>query len=216
MPRIAIVLLLVTLLWPPPLRAQFPADSLVRRRLDGGITLLLPVTWRTVGDSTQRRIASILDTSLGNSRDTLLRASLRMGRPVTLLPATIGEWPDLSVNLNVAPAPGSGAQAFGSAPAADVIAALAPVCNVMRGVYERLGARLITCGPAALDQAAGRTVAVTRLVHSGPRGFVTVWLVQYPDRDVIYTFTLQTPQDAEARYEPLLRKLWRSVEIPAP
>ena len=211
----ALTLLVALTAFAGSTQAQSAGDSLIRRRVQNGVSVLVPASWRTINDSAQRRIASVLDTTLGNSRDTLLQASLRRGKPVTLLPQTVGA-PDLSVNLNASPAPGVVPGVFASAPPADVIAAMAPLCNSMRGVYEGLGARLITCGPAILDQAAGRTIVVTKLVRSGPRGFVTVWVAQFPDHDVMYTLTLQSPQADEKRNEPLLQRMWRSVEIPAP
>lgn len=194
--------------------AQSPGDSLIRRRVQNGVSFLLPASWRTISDSTQHRLASVVDTTLSNSRDTLIQSSLRKGKPVTLLPQTIGA-ADLSVNLNISPTPGVVPGSFGSLPPARIIAAMAPLCNSMRGVYEGLGARLITCGPATLDQAAGRTIVVTKLVRTGPRGFVTVWIVQYPDHGVMYTLTLQSPQADEQRNASLLQKMWRSMEIPA-
>jgi hypothetical protein len=79
-----------------------------------------------------------------------------------------------------------------------------------------MGVRLVSCDPAQVDQAAGRTIAITRLVRSSPAGFITLWVVQFPDEDVVYTLTLAAPQAEESRYEPLFRIIWRSVQIPLP
>jgi len=86
----------------------------------------------------------------------------------------------------------------------------------MRDGLGRMGARVVSCDPAVIDHAAGRTVAITRFVRSGAAGLVSAWLVQFPDNDVIYTLTLSAPQAAESRYEPLFRRIWRSVAIPGP
>jgi hypothetical protein len=80
-----------------------------------------------------------------------------------------------------------------------------------------MGARVISCDPAVVDRAAGgRTIAITRMVRSGRLGFVTLWIAQIPDKDVVYTLTLSAPQADQSRYEPLFRTIWRSVEIPEP
>jgi len=86
----------------------------------------------------------------------------------------------------------------------------------MTQMLAQLRARVLTCDPARVDRKTGHTIAITRLVRSGPHGFVTVWLAQYPAKDVIYTLTLSAPQLQESRYSRLFETIWRSVKIPNP
>ena len=198
----------------PRLTAQRSGDSLTRRQLAGGLSVALPAAWVPLNDSAQANVNRILDTTLLNSRDTLLQASLRNGKPVMLLHERAPGHAEPSASFNAAPAPGTTSGAFASATPAQVAAALVPLCNVMSEVAGRMGVRVVSCDPAQVDQAAGRTIAITRLVRSSQAGFVTLWVVQFPDRDVVYTLTLAAPQAEESRYEPLFRIIWRSVEIP--
>ena len=199
-----------------PLEAQVPVDSLSRRHLPGGLSIALPKSWEPLSDSARASVGRITDTALGHSRDTLLQASLRNGKPITLLHERAPGRLDLSASFNAAPAPGTSPGSFSSLTAAQVATALAPLCNVMREVAGRMGARVLSCDPAVVDHAAGRTIAITRLVRSGRLGFVALWLAQFPDRDVVYTLTLSAPQVDQELYEPLFRTIWRSVEIPEP
>jgi hypothetical protein len=196
------------------LAAQASDDSLTRRQVLGGLSVVLPASWRPLSDSTRESIKRIEDTLFPHVRDTLLQASLKNGRPITLLHERAPGHLDPSASLNAAPAPGTRASSFSSVSPSQVAAVLAPLCNAMRAVVAQMGARLISCDPAVTDQAAGRTIAVTRLVRSGREGFVTVWLAQFPDRDVVYTLTLAAPQAEESQYQPLFRTIWRSVVIP--
>jgi hypothetical protein len=207
---------LITLALRAPLEAQVPIDSLTRRHLPGGLSIALPTSWEPLNDSTRAYIGRIADTALGHTRDTLLQASLRNGRPVTLLHERAPGRLDPSASFNVAPAPGATSTSLNSLTPAQVSTAFAPVCSAMREVAGHIGARVITCDPAVADHAAGRTIAITRLVRSGRLGFVALWLAQFPDKDVVYTLTLSAPQAEQALYERFYRTIWRSVEIPEP
>jgi hypothetical protein len=196
------------------LGAQVPSDSLTLRKVAGNVTLLLPASWVSLSDTTRARIRRVVDTAFQHSRDTLLQASLLLGRAVTLLHETAPGQADPSANLNVVPSPGLTRAAFEEATPEQIREALAPVCGSMTDIVNRLGSRVVTCDPALVDRESGRTIAVTRLVRSGPKGFVTVWVAQFADAGVVYTLTLGAPQVDEQRYEPLFRTIWRSVQIP--
>jgi len=209
-------LLLASLALSPPLQAQNPADTLTPRHLAGGISFALPASWEPLGDSLQANISRTLDTVLEHSRDSLIQRGLKRGRPITLLHERARGVLDPSASFNVAPSPGTTPSAFSSLTAAQVATGLAFLCGTIREGAGRMGARVVSCEPAVTDHAAGRTIAITRLVRSGASGFVSVWLVQFPDKDVVYTLTLSAPQADQSRYEPLFRTIWRSVAIPAP
>jgi hypothetical protein len=198
------------------LNAQAPEDNLTRRHFAGGLSVALPAAWVPLSDSPQMNANRVLDTALRHSRDTLIQASLKRGKLIFLLHETTPGRPDPSASLNAAPSPGTRPNSFDGRTPAQLAAALGFLCNSMREGLWRLSARVVSCDPAQADHAGGRTIAITRLVRSGRLGFVTVWLAQFPDRDVIYTLTLSAPQAEETRYEPLFRTIWRSVEIPAP
>jgi len=157
-----------------------------------------------------------MDTAFEHSRDTLLQASLRYGKPMVLLHEAASGARDPSASFNAAPSPGTSTSAWDAATPAQITGALASLCGSMTQMLAQLRARVITCDPARVDRKTGHTIAITRLVRSGPHGFVTVWLAQYPARDVIYTLTLSAPQVQEARYSQLFETIWRSVKIPSP
>ena len=209
-------LVLVRLALSQPLQAQISADTLTRRHLAGGISLALPASWKPLSDSLQANISRTLDTVFEHSRDSLIRTSLKRGRPITLLHERARGVLDPSASFNVTPSPGTTPTTFSSLTAAQVATGLAFLCGTMREGLGRMGARVVSCDPAVTDHGAGRTIAITQLVRSGAAGFVTVWLVQFPDKDVLYTLTLSAPQAEQSRYEQLFRTIWRSVEIPAP
>jgi hypothetical protein len=94
--------------------------------------------------------------------------------------------------------------------------ALAPLCSQLQSVLSQAKGHLLACDRAILDTAAGRTIAITRAVRTGAQGFVTVWIAQYPDQDVVYTLTLTAPQTAEGRMAPLYRQVWRSMAFGPP
>ncbi len=199
-----------------PVSAQSPGDSLTVRRLPGSITLVLPASWLPLSDSARARIGQVMDTAFEHSRDTLLQASLRYGKPMVLLHEAARGVPDPSASFNAAPSPGTTTSAWDAATPDQITGALASLCGSMTQLMAQLRARVITCDPARVDRQAGHTIAITRFVRSGPQGFVTVWLAQYPAKDVIYTLTLQAPQLQESRYSQLFETIWRSVKIPSP
>ena len=197
--------------------AQAPSDVLTVRRLPGNITLLLPSSWVPLSDTARVRIRRVTDTALEHSHDTLLQASLQNGKPMELLHETAPGQPDPSASFNAAASPGTTRGAWDAATPEQITAALASLCGSVADMMGRLGARVITCDPPRIDREAGGTIAITRLVRSGPnKGVVTVWIAQFPANDVIYTLTLSAPQAQEERYQRLFQAIWRSVNIPKP
>jgi len=75
--------------------------------------------------------------------------------------------------------------------------------------------RLISCSRAERRTAGGRSVALTRYVRSGPAGFLSVWLVQYPDENVVYSLTMNAPQAEEAAAAPVFQAIWESINFGA-
>ena len=211
-----VAIAVLTLCLGRPVRAQSPADSLTVRRLPGSITLVLPASWVPVSDSTRARIGQVMDTAFEHSRDTLLQASLRYGKPMILLHEAARGATDLSGSFNAAPSPGTTTSAWDAATPDQITAALASLCGSMTQLLAQLRARVISCDPARVDRETGHTIAITRFVRSGPRGFVTVWVAQYPAKDVIYTLTLSAAQAQEAHYSQVFETIWRSVKIPSP
>ncbi len=189
-------------------------DTLVRRFLPGNITLLLPASWVPVSDTTRDRVRASLDTALEHSRDTLVQASLRRGKPVVLMNETVPGQLDQSASLNAAPSPGSTTRSFDVATPEQIASATSSMCRAVGEMLPRLGASLISCDPVSIERQAPHTIAITRIVRSGPRGFVTLWLAQFAGQGVIYTLTLSAPQAREERYRQLFQTIWRSVTIP--
>lgn len=193
--------------------AQSPGDSLTPRHPGNGITVLLPASWHPLDDSQRAEVSRITDTLLTNAKDSAIRASMQAGRPITLLQEISPAGASPGVSLNVAPSPGATRTTFDGVSPQDVAEALAQLCPSIGSIVAQMQARLISCDRAVTDQADGHTLAVTHLVRSGPTGFVTMWLAQYPDKDVVYTLTLSAPQAEEARYQPLFQQIWRSFTI---
>ena len=197
--RIPLVLMVLAIVARvPALHAQVKAEELRVRHLPGGISVPLPTSWKSVSDSAQKRVNGVVDTLLRNSTDSVLQAGLKNGRPVILLNETQPEHSDPSAIVNVAPAPGVTATTFDGMSDADLAGALAAVCTSIRDAIGRMGFKIIACDPAVADRGAGRTIAITRYVRSSGTGFVTTWMAQFPDKDVIYTLTLTAPQADEA------------------
>jgi hypothetical protein len=80
-------------------------------------------------------------------------------------------------------------------------------------MLTQVNSRLISCNRAERLSAGGRAVALTRYQRAGPSGFVSVWLVQYPDDNVVYSLTLSAPQADEASAEPVFRGIWESLQF---
>ncbi len=196
------------------LGAQAVPDSLVRQTLMGGLSVALPPAWRPLSDSLKARVDTLVDTLLSHSTDTLLRAGLRSGKPIILLHVTSANGADPSANLNAVAVPGAVPGYLDGQSDAQIATSLAIMCSSMPDVAARMGLRVMSCDPPLTDHVSGRTIAITRLVRTGPAGFVTVWIVTYPDRDAVFTLTLAAPQAQEEKYTALMRRIWESVEIP--
>jgi hypothetical protein len=80
-------------------------------------------------------------------------------------------------------------------------------------MLRQVKGRLISCNRAERQFAGGRAVALTRYLRTGPSGFVSVWLVQYPDDNVVYSLTLSAPQTDAATAEPVFRGIWESLQF---
>jgi hypothetical protein len=207
------VLVLAIVARLPALDGQSNLENLRVRLLPGGISVPLPTSWKPVSDSTQKHLNGVVDTLLRNSTDSMLQAGLRNGRPVILLNETQPEHSDPSAIVNVAPAPGVTATTFDGMSDADLAGALAAICPSLRDAIGRMGFKIIACDPAVADRGAGRTISITRYVRSSETGFVTTWMAQFPDKDVLYTLTLTAPQADAAFYGPMFREIWRGVTI---
>lgn len=146
---------------------QVSEDSLTRRHIEGGLSLALPVAWVPLSDSPQAGINLILDTTrYSHGLDSLLQAGLKNGTPLVLLKERAQDRADPSVNLVAVPSPGLTPSAYDSIAPAELAADLAPLCNAMEEMIGRMGFRAVSCDPPQVDQGAGRTITVTRLVRS--------------------------------------------------
>jgi hypothetical protein len=193
--------------------AEAQQDSLARERLPGGISLEMPVTWRALPDSQQSQVKRIVDSTLSTATDSVTQAQLRAGHPVILFLKTAPGNLVTSISLNAAPAPGATASSFDGKTPVEVAALLGPMCPSLTSFMEQMGKKVLACDKPFLDQGTAHTIAVTRMVRTGATGFVTVWMAQYPEHDVIYTLSLATLQADEAKYAPLYRTIWRSVQL---
>lgn len=192
-----------------------PEASLTTRTVNGGITVSLPRDWQPVDAAeraaTERRVAAALSTT----KDSLMQAALRNGQPVFLLREAKPGVADLGANINAAPSPGARVGAFDMATADQLNQAMAGFCNSFAQVLQSGGGRLIRCDDATLEHIGGHAASVRSMVRTGPSGFVSIWIVQFPDQDVIYTLTLTAPQAQAAGVTPMFQQIWRSMRIPS-
>jgi hypothetical protein len=79
---------------------------------------------------------------------------------------------------------------------------------------QQLNQRLVTCHPARALKVKTRTAALTEYVRTGPTGPVHVWVVQFPDDNVVFTLTLSCLESERVKEEPVLRQIWESIKIP--
>jgi hypothetical protein len=193
-----------------PAAAQVVLAGFSSHQLTGGVTIALPQAWRPLDAATERRVTTAMDTIFPKVKDSVFQAALSRGKPVQLLNATDGV---RSLNLNAAPAPGATPAIFASASDAELAKALGPLCQTIGQLLVQANGRLVSCSRAERRMAAGRAVALTRYVRGGPTGFVSVWLVQYPDDNVLYSLTLNAPQSDEAAVEPVFRRIWESLQF---
>jgi hypothetical protein len=209
------VLILMAYLFILPLRAvaQDAVGGFTTLPLAGGLAITLPQTWRPVDAATEMQVRATIDTIFPKVKDSLFQAALSRGKPIQVLNATDGDHPLHTLNLNAAPAPGANAATFASASEDDLATALGPLCRTIGQMLTQVNSRLISCDRAERLFASGRAVALTRYLRAGPRGFVSVWLVQYPDDNVVYSLTMSAPQTDEATAEPAFRGIWESLQF---
>lgn len=197
----------------PACAAQESAAGSVTHPLPGGLTIALPQTWHPVDAATEQRVRATIDTLFPKVKDSLFQAAMKRGKPVMLLNATDGDNPLRSLNLNAAPAPGATPAMFAAASEDDLAKMLGPLCQTIGQLLTQARGRLVSCNRPERISASGRDVALTRYVRAGPSGFVSVWLVQYPDDNVVYSLTLSAPQADEVVVEPVFRGVWESLRM---
>lgn len=185
----------------------------MRRQVAQGVSLELPADWRPLADSLQARVNKIVDSTISVSKDSALQAQLKSGHPVILFMDTDPDNLVTSGSMNITLAPGVTATTFNGMTADQLATALGPMCPALRDVMTQMGEKVLACDPPQLDQAAGRSIAVTHMLRTGRSGNVTVWMVQYPDQNVLYTLTLSSLQAEQARYENVYRAIWQSAQI---
>ncbi|HEY7637262.1 MAG TPA: hypothetical protein VH763_17045 [Gemmatimonadales bacterium] len=196
---------------PSPSTAQTSLVGFSTLRLTGGVAITLPEAWHRVDAATESKINGAMDTIFPKVKDSVFQAAMSRGRPIQLLNATDGEHPVRSLNLNAAPAPGATAATFADASDEELARALSPLCPTIGQLLAQAKGRLISCSKAERRLVGGRVVALTRYVRTGPSGFVSVWLVQYPEDNVLYSLTLNAPQADEKTVEPVYRGIWESL-----
>lgn len=200
-------------LLPSPSLAQVSLAGFSTHRLTGGVAISLPQAWRPLDAATEHKVSAAMDTLFPKIKDSAFQAALSRGKPVQLLNATDGDHPVRSLNLNAAPAPGATPAIFATASDDELARALGPLCQTIGQLLVQAKGRLVSCNKAERRLVAGRAVALTRYVRAGPSGFVSVWLVQYPDDNVLYSLTLNAPQVDEAAVEPVFRSIWESLQF---
>ena len=198
---------------PLPSAAQGAVGGFTTLPLPGGLAITLPQTWRPVDAATERQVRATIDTIFPKVKDSLFQAALSHGKPVQVLNATDGGHPLHTLNLNATPAPGATTATFANASEDELATALRPLCQTIGQMLTQVKGRLISCSPAERQFAGGRTVALTRYLRTGPSGFVSVWLVQYPDDNVVYSLTMSAPQTDESTAEPVFRGIWESLQF---
>ena len=177
------------------------------------MAITLPVSWQRADAAQEQQLNAAMDTLFPRVKDSLFQASLRNGKPVQLIIATDQDHPQRTLSLNAAPAPGASAQSFTNASDADLAKALGSLCQAVGQLLSQAGSRLVSCSQPNRLVVGDRATALTRYVRSGPTGFVSVWLVQYPDASVVYSLTLGGPQTDEAVIEPVFRDIWESLRF---
>jgi hypothetical protein len=182
-------------------------------QLTGGVAITLPQAWRPLDAAMERQVNAAMDTLFPKIKDSVFQAALSRGKPIQLLNSLDGDHPLRSLNLNAAPAPGATPTIFATASNDELARALGPLCQTIGQLLTQAKARLVSCSKAERRLAGGRAVALTRYVRAGPNGFVSVWLVQYPDDNVLYSLTLNAPQSDESIVEPVFRGIWESLQF---
>lgn len=198
---------------PSPSAAQASLAGFSTHRLIGGVVITLPQAWRPLDAGTEGKVNAAMDTLFPKVKDSTFQAALSRGKPVQLLNATDGGHPVRSLNLNAAPAPGATPATFAAASDDELAQALGPLCQTIGQLLVQAKGRLVSCSRAERRLVGGRAVALTRYVRAGPNGFVSVWLVQYPDDNVLYSLTLNAPQTDEGTVEPVFRGIWESLQF---
>jgi hypothetical protein len=198
---------------PSPSSAQSPLAGLRTLRLTGGVGITLPQPWRGLDAAMESKVNAAMDTIFPKVKDSLFQTALSRGKPVQLLNAIDGDHPVRSLNLNAAPAPGATPATFAAASDDELAKVLGPLCEMIGQLMVQAKGRLVSCSKAERRLVAGRAAALTRYVRTGPTGFVSVWLVQYPDDNVLYSLTLNAPQTDEATVEPVYRSIWESLQF---
>jgi hypothetical protein len=204
---------LYLLILPSPSSAQASLAGFSTLRLTGGVAITLPQAWRRLDAAMESKVNAAMDTIFPKVKDSLFQAALSRGKPVQLLNAIDGDHPVRSLNLNAAPAPGAAPTTFSAASDDELAKALGPLCQTIGQLLVQAKGRLVSCSKAERRLVAGRAAALTRYVRTGPSGFVSVWLVQYPDDNVLYSLTLNAPQTDEATVEPVYRNIWESLQF---
>ena len=181
--------------------------------LRGGIRIALPSSWHPVDSATAKRIQSVTDTLLPDVKDSAVQADLRRGTPIRLLDASDAARPGWSLDLNVSPSPGATESTFTKSTSQEVASMLGPLCGELGQLSRLMGMRVVACAPAVKTMVRGQGAALTRYVRSGSSGFFTSWLMQYPDRNVVYSLTLRAPSRDEQAAIEVFRHIWKSVNI---
>jgi hypothetical protein len=205
--------LMYLIILPSPSSAQASLAGLRTLRLTGGVAITLPQPWRRLDAVMESKVNAAMDTIFPKVKDSLFQTALSRGKPVQLLNAIDGDHPVRSLNLNAAPAPGATPATFAAASDDELAKALGPLCEMIGQLMVQAKGRLVSCSKAERRLVAGRAAALTRYVRTGPTGFVSVWLVQYPDDNVLYSLTLNAPQTDEATVEPVYRGIWESLQF---
>jgi hypothetical protein len=205
--------LVYALVLPSASVAQVSLAGFSTHQLTGGVAISLPQAWRPLDAATESKVAAAMDTLFPKVKDSAFQAALSRGKPVQLLNAIDGDHPVRSLNLNASPAPGATPTIFTMASEQELAKALGPLCQTIGQLLVQANGRLVSCSKAERRIVGGRAVALTRYVRAGPSGFVSVWLVQYPDDNVLYSLTLNAPQSEEAKAEPVFRGIWESLQF---
>lgn len=210
--RFPALLLTFSLAASVPAAAQTPPDRLTRRQLPHGVSILLPAIWKPAS-AAARATGDTLDARLSSpGSGTGVLPGGGNGAIVSLMQENEPGVGQPSANLSMRSVPMM-VQSMYEHPTKAIASELAMYCPTVREAAKAFDMKAYSCDPPYPDRTAGRVVMVGRYVLTGALGAISFWTVLYAGNGVSYTLTLSAPNGQEARYAPIFRRIWRSVEI---
>lgn len=187
-----------------------PRFGATRVRLAGGISLSLPLSWAIRDSAGLARWSEEVDSAVKSVDERGDSNGAPRGRIFLVAHGPGGA----VLTVASSPAPETTPRSFANLTAAEREEYRARLCERLTGVARAATNVSVRCGRLQVDSIRDRDALVFETEVDDGEAPLHAWSLLAATTDVIVTLSFEAPLNRADDYEPIFRRIWRSLSVP--